>query len=117
MVDKIQTDISVLSGATGASITPGKRIPGKKKNMKSLATPSLRNDTITSQGINTLGIEKYQSLPPHLPKFTPRFKSLRNEAADDPNEYTDTSRTDKYDMSRTDKDKSIENLKSMNNKK
>ena len=61
-------------------------------------------------------IEKYQILPPHLHKFPPGFKSLRNEAADDPHEYTDTSRTDKYDMSRTDKDKSIENLKSMNNK-
>ena len=49
-------------------------------------------------------------------KFPPGFKSLRNGAADDPHEYTDTSRTDEYYMSRTDKDKSIENLKSMNNK-
>ena len=44
------------------------------------------------------------------------MKSLRNEADDDPHGYTDTSRTNKYDMSRTNQDNSIENLQSMKNK-
>ena len=56
-------------------------------------------------------IEKYQSLPPHLPKFPPGFKSLINEAADDHHESTDTSRIDKDYTSRTDKDESIQNIK------
>ena len=53
-------------------------------------------------------IEKDQILPPHLPKFPPDSKSLRNKATDDPYGYADTSRTDK--------DEYIENLKSMDNK-
>ena len=61
-------------------------------------------------------IEKDQSIPPHLPKFPPVFKSLRNEAADDHHKYTYTSHTDKDDSSRTDKYESMENLKSMKNK-
>ena len=35
---------------------------------------------------------------------------------DDHPEYIDTSRTDKYDMSRTDWDNAIENMKAMKNK-
>ena len=66
--------------------------------------------------MNTLGIEKYQSLPPHLPKFPFGFKSLRNEGDCDHHESTYTSRTDKNYTSRTDKDDSIENLIAMNNK-
>ena len=61
-------------------------------------------------------IEKYQSLPPHLPKFPPGFKSLRNKADDDHHESSDTPHTDKDDFSRTDEDESIENLKFMSNK-
>ena len=61
-------------------------------------------------------IEKYQSLQPHLPNCPPGFKSSRNEAADDHQESTVTSRTDKDDWSRIDKDESIENIKAMKNK-
>ena len=76
--------------------------------MKSLATLAPRKDPILNQDINTLGIEKYQSLPPHLPKFFPGCKSLRNEAGDDSHEYTDRSHNNKYG--------SIDNLKAMNKK-
>ena len=74
------------------------------------------NDPITNQDKNTLGIEKYQSLLPHVPKFSTGFKSLRNEADDDHPESTDTSRTDRDGKSRTDQDYSVENLKAMKNK-
>ena len=76
--------------------------------MKSLATQQPRKDPIPNQDINILGTEKYQSLPSHLPKFRPGYKSLGNEAGDSRNYYIDTSRTDKED--------SINNLKSMTNK-
>ena len=112
----MRTYLSVLSGAIGASITPEKRIIRRKRDIKLLATSPPRKDPIPNQYKNNLGIEKYQSLPPHLPKFFPGYKSLRNEADDDHHEFTDTSRTDKDDTSRTDKDDSIENLKSMNKK-
>ena len=112
----MQTDIYVFFIATGASITPEKLIPINKSRIKSIATSPPRKDPIPNQNKNTLGIKKYQSLPPHVPKFSPGFKSLRNEADGDNHEYTDTSRTDKDDMSLTNQDNSIENLKSMKNK-
>ena len=112
----MRTDISVLYGETGDSITPEKRIPRNKKKIKSLATSPPRKDPIPNQAKNTLGIEKYQSLSPHVPEFTPGFKSLRNEADDDHHEYTDTSRSDKDNTSRTYQDDSIEHLKSTKNK-
>ena len=108
--------LSVLSGAIGASITPEKRIIRKKRNIKLLATSPPRKDPIPNQYKNNLGIEKYQSLPPHLPKFPPGFKSLRNEADDDNPESTDTSFTDRDDTSRTDTDDSIYNIKSRRKK-
>ena len=116
MVPKVRTGISVLSGSTGASITPEKSISINKRGIKLLATSPPRKNPIPNQDKNTSGIKKYRSLPPHVPKFPPRFKSLRNEADGDHNKYIDTSRTDRDDMSRTDQDDSIENLKSMRNK-
>ena len=95
MVDKIRTDLSVLSGVTGPSVTPERIIPRKKRNMKSLATSSPRKDPIPNQDINTLGARKYQSLPPQLPKFCPGYKSLIKKEDDDCHDYADTSRTDK----------------------
>ena len=74
---------------------PGKRIPINKRNMKSLAASPPRNDPIPNQDINTLGIKKYQSLPPHLYKFRPEYKSLRKKADDYLHNSIDTSRTDK----------------------
>ena len=74
-----------------------------------------RNYTTPNQDKNTLGIQKYQCLPPHVPPFPPGFKSLRNKANDNNHESTDTSRTDKYNMSRTNQYYSIENVKSMKN--
>ena len=56
-----------------------------------------RKDPIPNQDKNTLGIQKYQCLPPHVTPFPPGFKSLRNKANYDNYESTDTLRTDKYD--------------------
>ena len=106
----VQADLSVLSGvtwATGPSITSEKRIRINKGKIKLLATSPSRKDPIPNQDKNTLGIQKYQSLPPHVTPFPPGFKSLRNEANDDNPETTDTSRTDKDDMSRTNRYDSI----------
>ena len=107
VLDKLWNDLSIYSGLTGetrASVTPEKRIPGKKVNIKSLGTSPPRKDPIPNQDKNTLGIQKYQCLPPHVPPFTCRFKSLVNEGNNDNPETTDTSRTDKYNMSRTNRD-------------
>ena len=57
-----------------------------------------REDPIPNQDENTLSLQKYQCLPPHVPPFPSGFKSLRNEANDNNPETTDTSRNDKYDM-------------------
>ena len=73
MVDrKIRTDVYILSIETGGSVTPEKRIPRKKKNMKSLAMSPPRKDPII------LGIKKHQSLPPHLARYSTGFRSLLN---------------------------------------
>ena len=77
MVDKLQNDLSVNSGLTGetrASVTPEKRIPRKKRNIKSLAMSPPRKDPIPNQDINNLGLQKYQYLPPHGPLFFPGLK-------------------------------------------
>ena len=87
---------------------PGKRIPRNKRDMKSLAASPPRKDPIPNQDMNMLITVKYQSLPPQLPKFRPRYKSLRNKADDDCHYSTDTSRTDKEDF--------IKNLKVTDNK-
>ena len=116
VMNKLWTDLSinsVLAGETRASVTPEKRIPRKKRNIKSLATSPPRKYPIPNQYKNTLGLQKDQCLPPHIPPFPLVFKSLRNEANDYNPETTDTSRTDKYDMPRTNWDDSIENVKSM----
>ena len=115
----IWTDLSVLSGVTGekrANVKPDKCIPIKKRRIKSLATSPLIKDPIPNQDKNTLGLKKYQSLPPQKPQYIHGFKSLRNEANDDNTENTDTSLTDKDDTSRTDRDDSVENVKVMRNK-
>ena len=75
-----------------------------------------RKDPIPNQYENNIGLQKYQCLPPHVLPFNPIFKSLRNKANDDNPETTDTSRTDKDDMSRTNRDFSIENVKATKNK-
>ena len=74
-----------------------------------------RKDPIPNKDKNNLDLQKYQSLPPHVPPFTHGFKSLRNESNDDNPETTDTSRTDKDDTSCTNQDDYIENVKSMKN--
>ena len=51
-MDKSLSNLSVLSGSTGAigaSITPEKRIPIKKGNIKPLATSPPRKDPITNK--------------------------------------------------------------------
>ena len=82
----VRTDISVflwVAGATGDIVTLEKRIPRKKIKIKSLATSPPWKDPISNQDKNTLGLEKYQSLPPHIPPFPAGFKSLGKEADDD----------------------------------
>ena len=46
---KIRTDVSILYGGTGASVTPEKRIPGKQRNMKSPVMSPPRKDTVPYQ--------------------------------------------------------------------
>ena len=116
--DKLRTGLYINSRLTGekrASVTPEKRIPRKKINIKSLATSPPINDTIPNQDKNTLVIQKYQCLPSHVPPFPLGFKSSINEVDDDNPETTDTSRTDKYDMSCTNTYDSIENLEATKN--
>ena len=60
-----------------------------------------RKDPIPNQDENTLGLPKYQFLPSHVPPFSSGLKALRNKSDDDNTETTDTSRTAKDDMSRT----------------
>ena len=76
--------------------------------MKSLSMSPPRKDPIPNQDINMLGTKIYQSLPPQLAKFRSGYKSSINEAEDGRNDSTDTSRTDK--------EYSVNNLKTMNNK-
>ena len=45
-------------------------------------------DPIPNQDKNTLGIQKYQRLPSHVPPFSSGIESLRNEANDDNLETT-----------------------------
>ena len=51
MDNKIRTNVS-LSVGTGDSITPGQRIPKKKRNMKSPAMSPPRKNPILNQYIN-----------------------------------------------------------------
>ena len=114
----VWTDISVLSvviGAIGANVTPENRITIKKINIKSLETLPPIKDTISNQYKNNFGLKKYQSLPPHVPKFPSGFKSLRNKANDDNPESTDTSHNYRDDMSPADWDDYIGDVKSMKN--
>ena len=60
----MRTDVSISPGGTGASVTPEKCIPRKKKNMKSPAMSTTRKNPITYQDINILITKKYSSLPP-----------------------------------------------------
>ena len=94
---KIQTDVSILFVGTGASVTTEKRIPGKKRNMKSPAMSSPIKYHIPNQDINRLITEKYASLPPINAKYPPGFKPLFNDThdsnstEDDPTDSTDYS--------------------------
>ena len=55
---KTLTGISILSGGRGASVTPEKRTPRKKRNMKSPEMSPLRMDPIPNQHINRLITEQ-----------------------------------------------------------
>ena len=47
---KTKTDVSIFStGTTGSSVAPDKRVPGKKMDIKSLATSPPRKDQIPNQ--------------------------------------------------------------------
>ena len=63
LADKRRTDLYVNYGLTveaRSSVTPEKRIPRKKINIKSLAMSPPIKDPIPNQDKNTLGIQKYQ---------------------------------------------------------
>ena len=78
----MQTDVSTFSVGTGASVTPVKRIPIRKSNMKSPTMSSPRKDPIPYQYINRLIKNQYTSLPPHLAKYYPGYKLLLDNAHD-----------------------------------
>ena len=76
-VDKLRTDISVnsrLTGETRARVTTEKRIPRNKRKKKSPAMSPPRKDTIPNYDKNTLGLQKDQFLPSHVPLFSSGFK-------------------------------------------
>ena len=110
----MQNNVSLLSWGTGTSVTPGKRIPGKKRDMKPHAMSPPRKDTITNQDINRLITKQDPSLPPIIAKYHPVYKSLFNYARDptgtddDPNYSINNSRNEKED--------SVNKLKVTNNK-
>ena len=67
---KLRTDLSINSVLTGerrASVTTEKRIPRKKRNIKSLATSPPRKDPIPNQDKIFYGSKKDQFLPTHIP--------------------------------------------------
>ena len=120
-MEKLQTDLSVLSGATGetssdltgktrASVTPEKLTPKKKKGKKSLAMSPPRKYPIPNKDKN-LGLQIDKCLPSYVPTFSYGIKSLRNEENYDNTETTDTSRTDKDDTSHTNRADFIEKVK------
>ena len=58
-MDKPLTDLSAnygLTGETRASVTPEKRIPRNKRNIKPLATSPPIKDSIPNQDSNNLGL-------------------------------------------------------------
>ena len=120
MVDKLRTDLSVFvrSNRSNRSYFNAIKTHYKKEKKKINRLQRRHQERIQFQiKIKILqGSKIYKSLPLHVPKFPPGFKSLRNEAYDDHHEYTDTSRTYKDDTLRTDQDDSIENIKSTKNK-
>ena len=67
-----------------------------------------RKDLIPNQDIKMLGTKRDQIIPPQLAKLCPGYKSLINKEEDGCNDSTD--------ISRTDKEYSVDNLKSINNK-
>ena len=71
-MEKLWTDIYVdyvLTGETWASVTPEKLIPRNKINIKPLAMSPPGKDPIPNQDKNTLELQKYQCLSPHVPTF------------------------------------------------
>ena len=56
--DKMRTDVYILYGVTGDSVTTETIIPRKKRNMKSPAMSPPRKDLITNQYINIIITEK-----------------------------------------------------------
>ena len=117
---KHQRDVSAFSAATGetcltggkrASVTQEKRIPKKNKYIKSLAFSPLRKYPIPNQDRKIMGLNKYQCLTLDIPPFIPGNKILLNEDNDNNHETTDTSQSEKYDMSHTYRDDYIAKVK------
>ena len=72
--NKIWTDVSILSGVIGSSVTQEKLITRKKHNMKSFAILPPRKYKVSNQYINILRTKKDQSLPPQSAKYRPGYK-------------------------------------------
>ena len=112
--NKMWNTVVLFSVGTVDSVTSDKFIPVNKRNMKSPAMSPLRMYPIPNQDINRLITEKDQSLPLHLAKFPPEFKSLINEAHD--HNSTEDYCNDSTDNPRNDKEDPVNNLKAINNK-
>ena len=83
-------------------------------NIKSPAMSPPRKDPITNQYTNIFSTKKYQSLPLHLEKYPPGYKSLLNDAHD--TNSTEDDRNDSTDNSFNKKEDYVNNLKVANNK-
>ena len=62
-----------------------------------------------------MGLNKDKCFTPDVTPFLPVNKILLNEENDDNPETTDTSQSEKYDMSHTNRDDSIEKVKDTKN--
>ena len=65
-----------MKGGTIASLTPEKRIPKKKRYIKSLALSPFRKYQFPNQDKKFIGLNKYQCLIPDVPPFLPGNKIL-----------------------------------------
>ena len=82
MNPKTRTVVSLFSGGTGASVTPEKSIPKKKRNMNPPEMSPPIKYPIPNQDIHILITEQDPSLPTILEKYPPGYKQLFNDMHD-----------------------------------
>ena len=74
MVEKLRTDLSANSVLTGEKEQVKRQKNEFQKKGKIPSYVSTKKESNSKSGLKTLGIQKYQSLPPHVPPFPPGFK-------------------------------------------